>query len=70
MPNRIDQRADVRAASSYINQADNAVKYDADDVKTIKARIKRAAKQHGFEIVEDHWPRSCRRLISVARIVP
>ena len=40
----------VRAAWSYINHKDNAAKYDADDVKTIKDRIKRAAKKHGVEI--------------------
>ena len=43
----------VRAAWSYINHKDNAAKYDADEVKTIKERIKRAAKKHGVEISED-----------------
>jgi len=40
----------IRAAWSYINHADNAAKYDKDEVKTIKGRIKRAAKSHGVEI--------------------
>jgi hypothetical protein len=46
----IDTAEHVRAAWSYINQKDNAAKYDADEVKTIKNRIKQAAKTHGVEI--------------------
>jgi hypothetical protein len=49
----IDTPEHVRAAWNYINHKDNAAKYDADEVKTIKDRIKRAAKQHGVEIRED-----------------
>ncbi len=49
----IDTPEHVRAAWSYINHQDNAAKYDPDDVKTIKNRIKRAAKKHGVEISED-----------------
>jgi hypothetical protein len=49
----IDTPEHVRAAWSYINQKDNAAKYEADEVKTIKQRIKRAAKKHGVEIDED-----------------
>jgi hypothetical protein len=49
----IDTPEHVRAAWSYINHADNASKYDKDEVKTIKERIKRAAKQHGVEIEAD-----------------
>src|ERR1051325_3888389 len=40
----IDTPEHIRAAWSYINHKDNAAKYDADEVKTIKNRIKRAAK--------------------------
>jgi len=36
-----------------INHADNAAKYSADEVKTIKARIKKAAMTHGVEISDD-----------------
>ena len=43
----------VRAAWRYINQEDNAAKYDRDEVRLIKERIKRAAKKHGVEIDED-----------------
>lgn len=50
----IDTPAHVRAAWSYINHADNAAKYDAADVKTIKDRIRRAAKKHDVEIAEDN----------------
>ena len=49
----IDTPGHVRAAWSYINQEDNAAKYDRDDVETIKERIKRAAKKHGVEISDD-----------------
>ena len=46
----IDSAEHVRAAWSYINHKDNATKYDADEVKTIKERIKRAAKKYDVEI--------------------
>jgi uncharacterized protein (DUF433 family) len=46
----IDTAEHVRAAWSYINHRDNAAKYDADEVKTIKNRIKQAAKTQGVEI--------------------
>ena len=49
----IDTPEHVRAAWNYVNHRDNAAKYDADEVETIKNRIKRAAKQHGVEIDED-----------------
>jgi hypothetical protein len=49
----IDSPEHVRAAWSYINQKDNAAKYDADEVKTIKDRIRKAANKHGVEISED-----------------
>lgn len=49
----IDTPEHVRAAWSYIHHEDNAAKYDADDVKTIKERIRRAAKRHGVAIAED-----------------
>ena len=48
----IDSPEHIRAAWSYINHKDNAAKYDADEVKTIKNRIKQAAKKHGVEIDE------------------
>lgn len=49
----IDNAEHVRAAWSYINHKDNAAKYDKDEVKLIKERIKRAAKKHDVEISED-----------------
>jgi hypothetical protein len=49
----IDSEEHVRAAWSYINHKDNAAKYDKDEVKTIKDRIKRAAKKYDVEISED-----------------
>jgi hypothetical protein len=49
----VDTPEHVRAAWNYINHKDNAAKYDADEVETIKNRIKRAAKKHDIEINED-----------------
>jgi hypothetical protein len=49
----IDTPEHIRAAWGYINHKDNAAKYEADEVQTIKTRIKRAAKQHGIEIEAD-----------------
>ena len=49
----IDTSEHVRAAWSYINHQDNAAKYDAADVKTIKERIRKAAEKHGVEIGSD-----------------
>jgi hypothetical protein len=49
----IDTPEHVRAAWSYINHADNAAKYDKDEVAAIKNRIKRAASQHGVEIDDE-----------------
>ena len=46
----IDTPKHIRVAWSYINHPDNAAEYDKDEVKTIKGRIERAAKQHGIEI--------------------
>ena len=49
----VDTPEHVRAAWSYINHEDNAAKYDKDEVKQIKERIKRAAKEKGVEISDD-----------------
>jgi hypothetical protein len=49
----VDTPEHVRAAWSYINHKDNAAKYSADEVKTIKRRIQRAAKKHSVEINTD-----------------
>jgi len=49
----IDTEEHVRAAWSYINHKDNAAKYDADEVRTIKKRIKKAAKKFDIEIEDD-----------------
>jgi len=49
----IDSAEHVRAAWSYINHKDNAAKYDKDEVKTIKNRIKKAAKKFDVEISQD-----------------
>ena len=54
----IDTEEHVRAAWSYINREDNAAKYDAAEVRTIKDRIKRAAKKHGVEIESEWAPRA------------
>lgn len=49
----IDTPEHIRAAWSYINHKDNASKYEAGEVKTIKDRIKRAAKKHDVNISEE-----------------
>jgi hypothetical protein len=49
----IDTEEHVRAAWNYINHKDNAAKYDRDEVKTIKERIKREAKKFDIEIEDD-----------------
>lgn len=49
----IDTPEHIRAAWSYINHKDNAAKYDANEVKTIKDRIRKAANKHGVEVSED-----------------
>ena len=49
----IDTPDHIRAAWSYINHKDNAAKYDADEVKLIKTRIKRAAQKHDIEIEDE-----------------
>ncbi len=49
----IDTPEHIRAAHSYVNHKDNAAKYSEADVKTIKARIDKAAKKHGIEISTD-----------------
>lgn len=40
----IDTPGRIKAAWAYIHRPDNAGKYTADEVRTIKARIRRAAK--------------------------
>lgn len=49
----IDNADHVRAAWSYINHKNDADKYDPDEVKLIKERIKKAAKKYGVEISDD-----------------
>ncbi|MEO7718914.1 MAG: DUF6582 domain-containing protein [Capsulimonas sp.] len=46
----IDTEKHIRAAWGYIHHKDNAGKYDAEEVETIKGRIKLAAKKKGVEI--------------------
>ena len=48
----IDTPAHIRAAWSYINQADNAKMYDAEQLQAIKDRIMAAAKRAGIQISE------------------
>jgi hypothetical protein len=46
----VDNEKHVRAAWSYINQADNARAYSSEQLGRVKARIRSAAKEHGIEI--------------------
>lgn len=45
----IDTEAHVRAAWSYINQADNASQYSPEQLASIKGRIKSAMKKFGIQ---------------------
>jgi hypothetical protein len=49
----------IHAAWSYIHHKDNAGKYDADEVRQIKSRIKRAAETFAEERskLEGQWSR-------------
>ncbi len=49
----LDTEAHCRAAWSYINQADNAAQYSAEQVKAIKGRIMAAGKKYGIKFAED-----------------
>jgi hypothetical protein len=46
----VDTPKHIRAAWSYINHKDNAAKYDKDEVRAIKKRIKSAAEKHDIDI--------------------
>lgn len=48
----IDTEEHIRAAWSYINQAKNAAKYSAADLKKVKARIRAAMKRIGADVSE------------------
>ena len=50
----IDTAKHVRAAWSYINQADNAKAYSSAQLRRIKSKIKAAAKKFGIEIQEEY----------------
>lgn len=52
----IDTKAHIRAAWSYINQQRNAGKYTKRQLKTIKSRIKAAARRMGIKITETTKP--------------
>jgi hypothetical protein len=46
----IDTPGRIKAAWAYIHQPSNAEKYSAQEARTIKARIGRAAKARGVEL--------------------
>lgn len=50
----IDTAKHVRAAWSYVNQADNAKLYSGAQLRRIKAKIKSAAKKFGIDIQEEY----------------
>lgn len=49
----VDTPEHVRAAWSYIHHQDNAAKYKAEEVETIKGHIRHAAKKHGVELSDN-----------------
>ena len=48
----IDTEAHAKAAWSYINQSDNAAVYTAEQVDSIKGRIKSALKKFGVQVAD------------------
>jgi hypothetical protein len=49
----INTAAHVRAAWSYINMPKNSAKYSAEDLASVKGKIRAAAKKFGVEVAED-----------------
>lgn len=49
----LDSKEHAKAAWSYINKSENADKYSADQLKSIKSRIKSACKKFGVEVDAD-----------------
>jgi hypothetical protein len=49
----LDTEKHVRSAWSYINQADNAAKYSAADLKKVKTRVKAAMKRLDIQVSEN-----------------
>jgi hypothetical protein len=46
----IDTPGRIKAAWAYIHQPTNAEKYTSQEVRTIKSRVRRAAKVRGIEL--------------------
>ena len=65
----LDTEQHCRAAWSYINQADNAAKYTADQVAAIKSKIKAAGKKYGISFAEDETKSTLTPDIDVVRAV-
>lgn len=49
----LDSKAHARSAWDYINKSENADKYSAEQLKSIKSRIKSACKKFGVEVDAD-----------------
>jgi len=49
----MDTEEHIRAALRYINHKDTIEKYTADQVATIKERIKKAARKHEIKITDE-----------------
>ncbi|HLY36164.1 MAG TPA: DUF6582 domain-containing protein [Candidatus Limnocylindria bacterium] len=62
----IDTKAHAEAAWNYINKPKNAAKYSAADLKTIKGKIKAAAKKFGIEIAEEKKEDAKKAAVSAA----
>jgi len=65
----IDTADHVRAAWSYINQADNAAQYTAEQLAAIKGRIRAAAKRLGVEIAADTQNRAAAGVVYIPSVV-
>jgi len=56
----LDSEEHVRAAWSYINMAKNAGQYSAEQLASIKGKIKAAAKKYSIEITEEEQEQKSR----------
>lgn len=51
----LSTKANAKAAWSYVNQAGNAKKYSAPQLKRVKARIRAALKKFGVTVAAEGW---------------
>lgn len=65
----LDSAEHVRAAWSYINQADNADQYSSEHLAEVKNRIRAAAKKFGVQISDEQGSRSTELVVPAQMFV-